>query len=321
MKHHWTHSILLLLIAFLFLSLPVNAKTSYKSTATTICSAKTRVNVRKGPGLKYAVKTTLKKGQKVTKIGTYGSWTAIKLQSKRYYVKSNYLKQLYKYIYVAADGVNLRSGPGLDYRVKAVLPRNTKLKCTGTKGNWMKVLYQNSTAYINKPLTATSKSKVTASTGSSSSKAPSSSGTSTSSGTSGTTTSSLSSIRSKAIAAVTSRIGETYSQSKRNLPGYADCSSLTRDAFLSASGVNIGETTDQQISRLSNYQKPLSALQPGDILMRIQNGSNHAAIYIGNHYYVHASSTLGKVAKSYYITGSTYWTCCYDAAAYCNSKK
>lgn len=315
MKNHIRHFIIMILALFFICtmySLNTNAAV-YHSTAKTVCSAKTRVNARTGPGLKYRVKLTLNKGQHVTKIGTTGSWSVVKIHSKKYYIKSTYLKKLYKYLYVAGDGVNLRSGPGTKYRIKAVLPRNTRLKCTGSSGKWMKIEYNKHTAYISKAFTSIR--KTTVSSGSSSN----SSGSSSSPVSSGNTT--ADSIRTKAINAAVSRLGDTYSQSKRNLPGYADCSSLMRDVFLNASGINIGETTDQQIKRLSAYQKPLSALQPGDILMRIQDGFNHAAIYIGNNYYIHASSTLGKVAKSYYIKGSTYWTCCYDAAAYCIAKK
>lgn len=303
MKIRFRHFMVLFLTLFFIFSVDSNAASTYRLTAKTICTTRTRVNVRKGPGIRYSVITTLKKGQKVTKVGTLGSWSVVKIQSKKYYIKSSYLKKLYKYIYVAGDGVNLRSGPGTNYRVKAVLPRNTRLKCTARIGNWMKVTYNGSTAYISKPLTSIRKT------------------TTTPGNTVASNNPTADSIRSKAISAATARIGNIYSQSNRNLPGYADCSSLMRDVFLAASGVNIGETTDQQIKRLTPYQKPLSALQPGDILMRIQPGSNHAAIYIGNNYYIHASSTLGKVAQSYYITGSTYWTCCYDAAAYCIANK
>ena len=303
MKIRFRHFMVLFLTLFFIFSVDSNAASTYRLTAKTICTTRTRVNVRKGPGIRYSVITTLKKGQKVTKVGTLGSWSVVKIQSKKYYIKSSYLKKLYKYIYVAGDGVNLRSGPGTNYRVKAVLPRNTRLKCTARIGNWMKVTYNGSIAYISKPLTSIRKT------------------TTTPGNTVASNNPTADSIRSKAISAATARIGNIYSQSNRNLPGYADCSSLMRDVFLAASGVNIGETTDQQIKRLTPYQKPLSALQPGYILMRIQPGSNHAAIYIGNNYYIHASSTLGKVAQSYYITGSTYWTCCYDAAAYCIANK
>lgn len=312
MKIRICHFIVLFGTVFFIFSVNSNAASTYSLTAKTVCSARTRVNVRTGPGIQYRVKTTLKKGQQVTKVGTIGSWSVVKIQSKKYYIKSVYLKKLYKYIYVSANGVNLRSGPGTNYRVRVVLPRNTRLKCTGRIGGWMKIQYRNNTAYISKALTSIRKTTV-------------SSGNSAGSGSSGnsgsTNATSASAIRTKAISAAVNRIGDTYSQSNRNLPGYADCSSLMRDVFRSASGVNIGETTNQQIQRLSPYRKSLSSLQPGDILMRIQAGSNHAAIYIGNNYYIHASSTLGKVAKSYYITGSTYWTCCYDAAAYCIANK
>lgn len=310
MKNRICHSIVLLFALLFIFTINTQAATNYRLTAKTICSTRTRVNVRKGPGIQYPVKTTLKKGQKVTKVGTAGDWSVVKIQSQKYYIKSIYLKKLYKYIYVAGDGVNLRSGPGTNYRVRAVLPRNTRLKCTARIGNWMKVQYNSSISYISKPLTSIRKTTVSSGNGSANTG---------NSGTSANAT--VNSIRTQAISAAMARIGDTYSQSMRNLPGYADCSSLMRDIFLSASGVNIGETTNQQIKRLTPYQKPLSALQPGDILMRIQEGSNHAAIYIGNNYYIHASSTLGKVAKSYYITGSSYWTCCYDAAAYCNANK
>lgn len=319
MKKHIGRSLFFILTAvfmFSFCTKDSNATAVYHATAKAVCSTRTRVNVRSGPGLGYPVKTTLSKGKHVTKIGTMGSWSVVKIQSKKYYIKSIYLKTLYKYIYVAADGVNLRTGPGTNYRVRAVLPRNTRLKCTGRVGKWMKVSYHNKTSYISKPLISIKKTSSTSKSSSSGSTQSGSSTTTTSSGNISTDT-----IRSRAISAATARIGDKYSQTNRNLPGYADCSSLMRDIFLNASGVNIGVTTDQQIKRLSAYKKPLSALQPGDIMMRIQDGSNHAAIYIGNNYYIHASSTLGKVAKSYYMTGSTYWTCCYDAASYCQANK
>lgn len=309
MKQHICHSIFFILTTIFILSIcsqDANASSVYRATAKTVCSTRTRVNARSGPGLQYPVKMTLKKGQHVTKIGAIGSWSAVKINSKKYYIKSLYLKKLYKYLYVAGDGVNLRTGPGTNYPVKVVLSRNTRLKCTGRVGNWMKIIYNNKTTYISKPLTSIRKTTTA-------------SGSSANSISTGNTT--VDTIRTKVITAAINRLGDTYSQSNRNLPGYADCSSLMRDVFLAASGVNIGETTNQQIKRLSAYQKPLSALQPGDILMRIQEGSNHAAIYIGNNYYIHASSTLGTVAKSYYITGSTYWTCCYDAASYCHTNK
>ena len=51
-----------------------------------------------------------------------------------------------------------------------------------------------------------------------------------------TTTASSSSYRTKAVSYAKRRVGDKYSQSRRNQKGYADCSSLMRDAYKSASG-------------------------------------------------------------------------------------
>lgn len=304
---HWKgrYFFIFMLTAFFIFSTDSDARAVPKATATTICSAKTAVHIRKGPGLKYPVYKTIPRGTRVTKIGTVGSWSIIKLNSSRYYIKTKYLNKLYKYTYVSGSRVNLRTGPGTNYQVKVTLSKNTRLKWVGKSGSWLKIKYHNQVCYISKAFTSTSKSGTT------------SSGSSKGSGTAGTT--SAASIRQKAITAAKQRLGDTYSQAKRNQAGYADCSSLTRDVFLAASGVNIGETTATQISNLVSYKKSLSALQPGDILMKVEKGNNHTAIYIGNNQYIHASSTQKRVIISTYIP-NVYWTCCYDAGAYCSAR-
>lgn len=286
---------------------PAQVDAAYRSTATTICTVRSNVHVRTGPGTNYPIRSTLHRGARVKKIGVNGSWTRVKINRSKYYVKSMYLKKLYKYVYVSGDWVNVRSGPGTNYRIRAILPKNTRLKCTGQTGQWLRVSYKGTTCYINKPLVS---NKKTYGHYSSSGQGSHSS----------VSTQNTASIKSKAIAAARARLGDTYSQSRRNDPGFADCSSLIRDVFLSASGVNVGETTNAQIRTLGAYQKPLSALQAGDVLMKISVGSNHAALYIGNNQYIHASSTKGKVVASTYYPSSSYWTCCYDASAYCSSR-
>lgn len=310
MHFKFRHGLIILSTVCLFSAMPVHTQAAYKATAKTVCSTKTSVNLRTGPGLKYSVQSTISKGQHVKKIGVSGSWTAVKVSGSVSYIKSCYLKKLYKYVYVSGDGVNLRTGPGTNYVSVAVLPQNTRLKCTGKTAGWMKVKYKKRTCYISCSLTSTRK---TASTSSSTDSVTNSNVAYNSGNTA--------SIRAQAISAARTRIGDVYSQANRNLPGYADCSSLLRDVFLAASGVNIGETTSGQIVRLASYKKPLSTLQAGDILMRIEPGSNHAALYIGNNQYIHASSTRGRVIISSYYPTSSYWTCCYDAAAFCSSQQ
>ena len=302
------HGLILFSAACLLAAAPVHTQAAYKPSAKTVCTARTSVHVRKGPGMGYPVEQTISQGTRVKKIGVSGSWAAVRMNGTVSYIKSRYLKKLYKIVYVAGEGVNLRTGPGTSYSSVAVLPKNTRLKCISKKSGWIKVRYKKRICYISASLTSTKKgAQVPSGT-----QAPASTNASAGSQTAFT-------IRSKAIAAARARLGDLYSQSKRNQPGYADCSSLLRDVFLEASGVNIGETTNGQMAVLSAYKKPLSALQAGDILMKIQPGSNHVGIYIGNNQYIHASSTRGSVIVSTYYPSSAYWTCCYDAAAYCSS--
>lgn len=305
MQLNFRHGLILLSSACLILAAPVHAQAAYKATAKTVCSTKTTVHVRKGPDLTYPVQATIQKNARVKKIGVSGSWAAVKVNGTVSYIKSCYLKKQYKIVYVSGDVVNLRTGPGTNYSSVAMLPRNTKLKCLSKSSGWMKVKYKKQIRYISSSLT--SSQKTAASVSSDNASKPVSSP-------------STDSLRMKAISAAKTRLGDLYSQARRNMPGYADCSSLLRDVFLSASGTNIGETTSGQIIRLAAYRKPLSSLQEGDILMRIEPGSNHAALYIGNNQYIHASSTKGRVVISTYYPGS-YWTCCYDAAAFCSSQR
>lgn len=140
------HGFLLVPAMCLVLAAPIHTHASdYRATAKVVCSTKTSVHIRKGPGLQYPVQTTIRRGEHVKKIGVSGSWTAVKSGGSVSYIKSCYLKKLYKLIYVAGDGVNLLSGPGTSYSSVAVLPKNTKLKCTGKSGGWMKVKYKKKT--------------------------------------------------------------------------------------------------------------------------------------------------------------------------------
>lgn len=171
----------------------------------------------------------------------------------------------------------------------------------------MKISYKNKTCYVSRSYLSSKKSGTEKKRGV----------TADSNQNNPAITASQSTIRSRAIEAAKARLGDIYSQQYRNQPGYADCSSLMRDIFLFASGINIGETTTAQMNALQKYEKPLSSLKEGDILYHTGIGGNHVAIYIGNNQYIHASSQRKQVITSMYMPG-IYWTGCYDVAAYCS---
>lgn len=295
----------LIITACLLPGFPGQAQT-YQPIAKTICTTKSTVNVRRGPDTEYTIQKTLPKGSKIRKIGKSGQWSAVKMNGNVCYIKSSYLKKMYKIFYVSGDLVNLRTGPGTNYDSVSVLPQGTKLKTIKKVKGWRQVKYQGGLYYIKASLTSKNKVSATSDTVSS---------TSENNTVHSAQVSTAENIREKAISAAKERLGDTYSQAKRDQPGYADCSSLLRDIFLQSSGVNIGNTTTEQISRLSSYKKDLSQLKTGDILMRIRPEGNHAGIYIGNGQYIHASSSRRQVIISSYY--SSYWSCCYDAGAYC----
>ena len=115
------------------------------------------------------------------------------------------------------------------------------------------------------------------------------------------------------------RVGDKYSQSRRNQKGYADCSSLMRDAYKSASGKYIGNTTYEQLELMHSYLYSISSVRQatvGDLVFH-QNGSNHVGIYLGNGKVLHASQTAGKVKISTFSSSSRYWDTGCNAAGYC----
>ena len=128
-----------------------------------------------------------------------------------------------------------------------------------------------------------------------------------------------SSYRTKAVSYAKRRVGDKYSQSRRNQKGYADCSSLMRDAYKSASGKYIGNTTYEQLELMHSYLYSISSVRQatvGDLVFH-QNGSNHVGIYLGNGKVLHASQTAGKVKISTFSSSSRYWDTGCNAAGYC----
>lgn len=66
-------------------------------------------------------------------------------------------------------------------------------------------------------------------------------------------TASTGNYRSRAISYAHTRLGNKYSQARRDQKGYADCSSLVRDAYKSATGKYIGNTTYEQLELMHSY--------------------------------------------------------------------
>ena len=108
------------------------------STATTTEA----LNVRSGPGTTYAVLGTLKKGQKVTTLGTSKGWTTIEFKDRLGHVSAQYLRQAAApavstpavragSVRATTTTVNVRRGAGTSYAVLKVLATRSRVTMTG----------------------------------------------------------------------------------------------------------------------------------------------------------------------------------------------
>ncbi len=117
--------------------------------ATGTATATTALNVRSGPGTSYSVISVLKTGEAVTTTGDdQDGWTPISFNGQGAWVSTQYLSTSgstaedeeessdgqTETAYTTTD-VNLRTGPGLDYRIVRVLSPNTEVELTGLTQN------------------------------------------------------------------------------------------------------------------------------------------------------------------------------------------
>jgi uncharacterized protein YgiM (DUF1202 family) len=111
------------------------------SAATTQVTATVNVNVRAKPSTSSQVVGGLYRGQTATAVGQVRGWTKIKFSRSTAWVASRYLnrgKDLPPPSRVGAGAVkitttnlNLRTGPGLTYRILRVLPEGTRATTSG----------------------------------------------------------------------------------------------------------------------------------------------------------------------------------------------
>lgn len=113
-----------------------------------VVNVKTALNIRKGPSMKYAVVGTLNRGAVVTVIATENGWGKIG-NSKWVFMKylvafkedtsTNKDSTPNSYKVTAKSGLNVRQGPGTNYKIVAVLKYNTSVKVYETRNEWSRI--------------------------------------------------------------------------------------------------------------------------------------------------------------------------------------
>lgn len=272
------------------------------------------VNVRAKPNSSSKVLTSVSAGTSVTKTGSSGNWIAVNVNGVKGYIYKSYLagsknsftatvskSSTYRAV-ITASSVNLRAKPSFSGRIKGSLSAGQSITVCATSGSWKKIKTQAGktgfvySSYVGKSY---SSSKTTAKKIE--------------------TSISASAYRTRAISYAKSRLGDKYSQSRRDQKGYSDCSSLMRDAYKNASGKYIGNTTYEQLELMHSYLYSISSVRQANVgdLVFHRNGSNHVGIYLGSGKVLHASQTAGKVKISTFSSSSRYWDTGCNAAGYC----
>lgn len=140
--------------------IPFKAISTGQEDPSDILTGKTtaQLNVRKGPGTKYAKMGTLSKGAKVEVITKLPSgWYKIKYKGTYGYVLGKYVKlnipqQDEKVIATGkttVSSLNVRSGPSSNYSKLGILTKGTKVEVVERYSNgWYKIKYKGSYGYV-----------------------------------------------------------------------------------------------------------------------------------------------------------------------------
>jgi uncharacterized protein YgiM (DUF1202 family) len=126
--------------------------------ATTQMTATVGVNIRSGASTQSNILGGLYRGQTVTAISSAAGWTKITFRGSTAYVASKYLSKGKDLpvpkkigagtVKITTTALNLRTGPGLSYRVLKVLKGGTKVTLTGkTARGWAQLINGKSTGW------------------------------------------------------------------------------------------------------------------------------------------------------------------------------
>lgn len=199
---------------------------------------------------------------------------------------------LVMYIKVTGDGVNIRSGPGSNYKSLGTAEKNTLYASDGRHGNWYKTYYKGIEAYIYKDYCILVDFE------------------------------SASEEVEEVIAEGTKHMGVKYvygatryhNGNGKLLSGFTtqafDCSSLMQYIFKVTADINLQMTTRTQVVQGTTVK---DGLKRGD-LMFFTNAQRknktgverigHVALYLGGNYILHTASDYAKIEQ----ISSTRWS-------------
>lgn len=199
---------------------------------------------------------------------------------------------------VTGNKVNVRSGPGTDYRVLLQVNKGDIAYIIGVNNQWYKVICSGRIGYISCDYLEISENPAN--------------GVATASSPlffikdkdAISTPDDTSELADQIISNAKKHIGTPYSYGGSK-PGGFDCSGFT-SYIMKQSGISLPRTTTDQYKVGTYVEK--SDLKPGDLVFMAntyRSGISHVGIYVGNGCFIHASSsrgiTIDDLSEDYYV--------------------
>ncbi len=256
-----------------------------------------RTNVRTGPSLDQPVQFQLDRGVKVEVLGADGHWCRVKTSGGKVgwvagwvvsflppgqaiTTEQNGEQVEVKVGWVARPEVNLREGPGTDYKEVGELVLSTQVIITDQQGEWYQVLLDNGkTGWVASWLIDTREERIARQNG-------------------GAAASPASRNRgSQIIQTALKYKGYPYVRGTAG-PRSFDCSGFVH-YVMDCHGISVGRTSPG----LFLQGKPVSRsqLQPGDVVFfknTYRRGISHVGLYVNDNKFIHASNSRSRVKIS-----------------------
>lgn len=302
-----THIVSLVLTIFLFANIfSVHASAAGTELKTGIAFVDaSSLRLRSAPSTNSRTIDYAYDDEVVVLLGKSGEWYKVSYNLQTGYMHSRYLDASAKenaelgYGRVTGNKVNIRSGPGTNYKSLDSAAINDTAYIIGINNQWFKIIYGDIVGYIRSDYVelteipyenrASSKSPLFFRGGKSTGITPSASA--------------LRKVSPSAVIATAKKyIGVPYVWGGSTPNGF-DCSGFVQYVF-NAHGISLPRTSKQQYGVGTYVAK--ANLKAGDLVFfdTEGNGVSHLGIYIGNNQFIHASTSKGVTITS---ISNTYW--------------
>lgn len=259
----------------------LSPKTAYSSAKTGTVKG-SDVRLRMGPSTSFTTVTTVGNGTKLKISGVYGDWYEVSVNGKYGYMYKSMIsvgtsnsvpapkETMDETGTVNGSSVRLRSGPGTSYSILGTYDRGTQVKITGKTGDWYAVTINGTKGYMSADYV---KVKTTVSVGST--------------------------LGNQIVATAKQYLGTPYVYGGASPSGF-DCSGLVYYVY-GQYDYKLQRTAGNQY-KYNGTSVSKSELQPGDLVFFSERNNyssiGHVGMYVGDGYFIHASSGKGQVIIS-----------------------